>query len=64
MFCPVCGEKTKVIRIYEEDCETIRRIRECKNLRCNYQFYTVEVEDVFFDTEPEFCSKKKKRISV
>lgn len=43
MNCPVCGSNTNVISS-RRDCEGVYRARVCKSPKCEYRFFTTEIE--------------------
>ena len=42
MTCPVCGAETRIVNSRKDDCDRVRRRRECRE--CGHRFTTVEYE--------------------
>lgn len=48
MTCPVCGAQTRVYGS-RTDAEGVYRRRRCLDPKCNYRFYTTEVQSTSLD---------------
>lgn len=58
MTCPKCNAKARVIETRCED-DYVRRRRVCSE--CNYRFFTVEVDEDYYERLANADDKKHKK---
>lgn len=58
MTCPKCNAKARVIETRCED-DYVRRKRVCS--KCNYRFFTVEIDEDFYERLVNADGKRHKK---